>query len=157
MVGHLAAWNYFQSAEAEVNDAFIAQWKKFIKNDKRVTNDPMEATYIGFEMWAKSVDVAGTTAVDQVREAMYGIAVPNLTGGIAVMNTNHHLTKPVLIGEIQDDGQFEIVWQTKKGVIGDAWTDHLSTSAKVVADWTKPIACGNYNIATSVCSGQNYK
>ncbi len=156
LVGHLAAWNYFQSAEADINDEFISKWKKFIKNDKRVTNDPMEATYIGFEMWAKAVEVAGTTKVDAVRDAMYGITVPNLTGGTAVMNTNHHLTKPVLIGEIQDNGQFEIVWQTKKGVIGDAWTDHLPTSAKVVADWTKPIACGNYNLETKVCSGQNY-
>ena len=70
---------------------------------------------------------------------MYGITYPNLTGGIAVMNTNHHLTKPVLIGEIQDDGQFEIVWETPKGVIGDAWTDYLPESANLVADWTAPI------------------
>ncbi|WP_432455513.1 urea ABC transporter substrate-binding protein [Agarivorans sp. QJM3NY_29] len=156
LVGHLAAWNYFQSAESEANDEFIAAWKAYTGDDKRVTNDPMEATYIGFQMWAEAVEKAGTTATDEVREAMYGITVPNLTGGYAVMNTNHHLTKPVLIGEIQADGQFDIVWQTMGGVIGDAWTNHLPESALLVADWTAPISCGNFNIKTGQCSGQNY-
>lgn len=156
LVGHLAAWNYFMSADADVNKDFIKMWHKFIKDKKRVTNDPMEATYIGFKMWVEAVKKAGTTDVDAVREAMYGITVPNLTGGIAVMNTNHHLTKPVLIGEIQEDGQFETVWQTMGGVIGDAWTDFLPESASIVADWTPPISCGNFNIKTGKCSGQNY-
>ena len=157
LVGHLAAWNYFMSAESEVNDEFIESWLKFIKDDKRVTNDPMEAHVIGFDMWVKAVEKAGTTKVDPVREAMYGITVPNLTGGTAVMNTNHHLTKPVLIGEIQADGQFDIVWSTDGGVIGDAWTDYLPESSRIVADWTSPIKCGNYNIDTGKCSGQNYE
>lgn len=156
LVGHLAAWNYFMSAEADENDAFIEKWHAFIGDEDRVTNDPMEAHYIGFNMWVKAVESVGTTDVDVVREAMYGITYPNLTGGIAVMNTNHHLTKPVLIGEIQDDGQFETVWQTPKGVIGDAWTDFLPESKNLVADWTQPIFCGNFNIKTGDCSGQNY-
>jgi urea transport system substrate-binding protein len=156
LVGHLAAWNYFMSAKSPENDAFIEKWHKFIKDKKRPTNDPMEATYIGFKMWVQAVEKAGTTDVDAVRKAMYGITVPNLTGGIAVMNTNHHLTKPVLIGEIQEDGQFEIVWKTPGGVIGDAWTDFLPESANLVADWTPPISCGNFNIKTGKCSGQNY-
>ncbi|MGY5451521.1 urea ABC transporter substrate-binding protein [Agarivorans sp. MS3-6] len=156
LVGHLAAWNYFQSADSEANESFIEAWKAYTGDDKRVTNDPMEATYIGFQMWAEAVEKAGTTDTDPVRDAMYGITVPNLTGGYAVMNTNHHLTKPVLIGEIQADGQFETVWQTAGGVIGDAWTDHLEESALIVADWTAPIACGNFNIKTGQCSGQNY-
>jgi urea transport system substrate-binding protein len=156
LVGHLAAWNYFMSAEAEVNAAFIKIWHAFIKDDKRVTNDPMEAHYIGFNMWVKAVEKAGTTDVDSVRSAIYGVTYPNLTGGTAVMNTNHHLTKPVLIGEIQADGQFETVWQTTGGVIGDAWTDFLPESARLVADWTAPINCGNFNIDSGKCSGQNY-
>ena len=156
LVGHLAAWNYFMSADSEENDAFISDWLKFIKDDKRVTNDPMEAHVIGFEMWVNAVEKVGTTDVDAVREAMYGITVPNLTGGIAVMNTNHHLTKPVLIGEIQSDGQFDIVWSTTGGVIGDAWTDFLPDSSKIVADWTAPIKCGNFNVETGKCSGQNF-
>ncbi len=156
LVGHLAAWNYFMSAESEANDEFITKWHKFIGSEDRVTNDPMEAHYIGFNMWVKAVESVGTTDVDTVRQAMYGITYPNLTGGIAVMNTNHHLTKPVLIGEIQDDGQFEIVWSTPKGVIGDAWTDFLPESKNLVADWTAPIMCGNFNITSGKCSGQNY-
>tara|TARA_B100001057_G_scaffold282633_1_gene283009 strand:+ start:2325 stop:3608 length:1284 start_codon:yes stop_codon:yes gene_type:complete len=156
LVGHLAAWNYFMSAESDVNDDFIEKWHTFIKDEKRVTNDPMEAHFIGFNMWVKAVEKVGSTEVDVVRPAMYGITYPNLTGGIAVMNTNHHLTKPVLIGEIQADGQFETVWQTSGGVIGDAWTDHLPDSARLVADWSAPIKCGNFNIDTSKCSGQNY-
>ena len=156
LVGHLAAWNYFMSSESEENDAFIEAWHEFIGDDNRVTNDPMEATVIGFNLWVKAVEIAGTTEVDVVRPAMYGLTVPNLTGGVAVMNTNHHLTKPVLIGEILDDGQFEIVYETLAGVIGDAWTDYLPDSSLLVADWTSPIKCGNYNIKTGVCSGQNY-
>lgn len=157
LVGHLAAWNYFMSAESDENDAFIKQWHGFIKNDERVTNDPMEATYIGFNMWAKAVAKAKTTKVDDVRQAMYGIEVPNLTGGTARMLPNHHLTKPVLIGEIQEDGQFQTVWQTDAEVPGDAWTDYLTESAKIVADWQDAkILCGNYNTETKTCSGQNY-
>ncbi|MFT6791988.1 MAG: urea transport system substrate-binding protein [Cellvibrionaceae bacterium] len=155
--GHLAAWNYFQSAEADINDEFIAKWKAFVGDDDRVTNDPMEATYIGFNAWMKAVDKAGTTDVDKVRTAMYGIEIPNLTGGTAEVLSNHHFTKPVLIGEIQEDGQFETVWSTDSEVPGDAWTDHLPESAKIIADWRDPkINCGNYNTETKTCSGQNY-
>jgi urea transport system substrate-binding protein len=156
LVGHLAAWNYFQSVESDANDAFIADWKKYIGDDKRVTNDPMEATYIGFEMWVKAVEKAGTTEVDAVEQAMIGIAVPNLTGGTAVMNANHHLSKPVLIGEIQDDGQFEVVWQTPDTVIGDAWSNFLPSSKNLISDWTAPISCGNFDVKTAKCSGQNF-
>ncbi|AJD53761.1 urea ABC transporter substrate-binding protein [Thalassospira xiamenensis] len=143
LVGHLAAWNYFQSVEADANTAFIEKWHAFIGDEKRVTNDPMEATYIGFNMWKQAVEQAGTTDVDAVRQAMYGQEVANLTGGIAVMNTNHHLSKPVLIGEVQDDGQFDIVWETEGTVVGDAWSDFLPESAKLTADWTYPWVCGN--------------
>ena len=143
LVGHLAAWNYFMSVDSSENAEFIKKWKTFIKDDKRVTNDPMEATYIGFKMWTQAVEQAGTTSVDAVRQAMYGQKVANLTGGTAIMNTNHHLSKPVLIGEIQADGQFDVVWQTEGEVKGDAWSDFLPESAKLTADWTFPWVCGN--------------
>ena len=84
-----------------------------------------------------------------------GIEVPNLTGGTAKMLANHHLTKPVLIGEIQEDGQFEVVWETEGLVDGDAWSDFLPGSKDIIADWTAPIKCGNYNTVTKTCSGQN--
>ncbi|PCI41624.1 MAG: urea ABC transporter substrate-binding protein [Rhodospirillaceae bacterium] len=147
LVGHLAAWNYFMSVESPENEKFISTWKKFIKDDNRVTNDPMEATYIGFKMWGQAVQQAGTTDVDAVRQAMYGQKVKNLTGGMAVMNTNHHLSKPVVIGEIQDDGQFDVVWETDGVVKGDAWSDFIPQSAKLKSDWTYPWACGNCSVA----------
>ncbi len=155
LVGHLAAWNYFQSVETPENAAFIKRWKSFIKDDKRVTNDPMEAHYIGFKMWVKAVEKVGTTDPTKVGEALIGVTVPNLTGGFATMFQNHHLSKPVLIGEIQEDGQFAIVWETPDVVIGDAWSNFLDGSKDIVADWTFPISCGNFNIRTGKCSGQS--
>ncbi|HGZ71174.1 MAG TPA: urea ABC transporter substrate-binding protein [Nitratifractor sp.] len=157
LVGHLAAWNYFQSAESDINKEFIAKWKAYKKDKKKVTNDPMEATYIGFSMWVKAVEKAGTTKPDAVQKAMIGISVPNLTGGTATMMPNHHLTKPVLIGEIQEDGQFETVWQTKGTVVGDAWSDYLEGSKDLISDWRAPLNCGAYNVKTHKCQGQNYK
>ena len=109
LVGHLAAWNYFESVKNPTNEAFIKQWHDFIKNPKRVTNDPMEAHYIGFKMWTQAVRQAGTTDVDAVRQAMYGQKVQAPSGFVELMNTNHHLSKPVMIGEIRPDGQFDVV------------------------------------------------
>lgn len=157
LVGHLAAWNYFMSVEDEHNDEFIEAWHKFIKSDDRVTNDPMEAHYIGFNMWVKAVEKAGTTDPDAVADALIGVAVPNLSGGLSAMMPNHHITKPVLIGEILDDGQFQIVSRTPGLVVGDAWSDFLEGSKDLISDWRKPLSCGNYNVKTAKCSGQNYE
>lgn len=156
LVGHLAAWNYFMSVDTTKNAAFIQQWKDYIKNPKRVTNDPMEAHYIGFNMWVKAVEKAGTTDPDAVQKAIIGVEFPNLTGGTSKMLPNHHISKPVLIGEIQDNGQFLTVWQTNKLIDGDAWSDFLPESKPIIADWTAPINCGNFNTKTKKCSGQKY-
>ena len=156
LVGHLAAWNYFMSVDSTKNAAFIDKWREYIKNPKRVTNDPMEAHYIGFNMWVKAVEKAGTTDPDAVQKAIIGVEYPNLSGGTSKMLPNHHISKPVLIGEIQGDGQFVTVWQTNKLVDGDAWSDFLPDSKPIVADWTAPISCGNYNTKTKKCSGQKY-
>jgi urea transport system substrate-binding protein len=153
LVGHLAAWNYFQSVENPANEEFIKSWHTFIKDEKRVTNDPMEAHFIGFNLWVKAVEKAGVTDVDDVLKALVGLETPNLTGGTAKLLPNHHLTKPVLIGEIQSDGQFQVVWETEKEVEGDAWSDYLPESADLIADWTDPINCGNYNQKTKTCGG----
>jgi urea transport system substrate-binding protein len=155
LVGHLAAWNYFMSVKSPVNDAWIKKWHAFTKNPKRTFNDPMEAHVIGFEMWVKAVEKAKSTETDKVAAAIIGIEVPNLTGGTAKMLPNHHLTKPVLIGEVRADGQFDTVWQTKGTVPGDAWTDFLPASKDIEADWVT-LKCGNYNKVTKKCSGQNY-
>jgi len=143
LVGHLAAWNYFESVKNPTNDVFIKQWHAFIKDPKRVTNDPMEAHYIGFKMWTQAVQQAGTTDVDAVRQAMYGQKVQAPSGPIEVMNTNHHLSKPVMIGEIQANGQFDIVWQTKEAIKADAWSPYLPEDKGKIADWTYPWVCGN--------------
>ncbi|PTU31780.1 urea ABC transporter substrate-binding protein [Stenotrophobium rhamnosiphilum] len=153
--GHLAAWNYFQSIKSPANKVAIDNWHKFIKNDKRTFNDPMEATYIGFNLWVKAVEKAKTTDVSKVSDAIIGLETPNLTGGVAKVLPNHHITKPVYIGEIKDDGQFDIVWKTKAEVPGDAWSDFLPGSKDLVADWVT-LKCGNYNTKTKKCSGQNF-
>ncbi|MEX4010552.1 urea ABC transporter substrate-binding protein [Mesorhizobium sediminum] len=153
LVGHLAAWNYFMSVDTPENASFIETWHAFIGNEDRVTNDPMEAHYIGFNMWAAAVEKAQSTEADAVIDAIVGVEVPNLTGGTAVMLPNHHITKPVLIGEIQDDGQFDVVWETEGLVPGDAWSDYLPESAVLEADWTDPVNCGNYNTETKSCGG----
>jgi urea transport system substrate-binding protein len=148
LVGHLAAWNYFMSADTPANAEFITAWKAFA-GENRVTNDPMEAHYIGFNMWVNAATAAGSVEVDAVRAAMYGQEFPNLTGGTAVMLPNHHLAKPVLIGEIRADGQFDIISQTSE-VEGDAWTDYLPESAVLTSDW-KDLGCGMYNTETKTC------
>src|SRR3982750_2129647 len=147
LVGHLAAWNYFQSVKNPTNEAFIKQWKEYIKSPKRVTNDPMEAHLIGFKMWAQAVRQAGTTDVDAVRQAMYGQKVKAPSGFVSVMNTNLHLSKPVMIGEIRPDGQFDVVWQTKEPIKADAWSPHLPEDKGKIADWTYPWVCGNCTAA----------
>jgi urea transport system substrate-binding protein len=154
LVGHLAAWNYFESIENPANAEFIKTWKAFTKNDKRVTNDPMEAAYIGFSMWVKAVEKAGTTDTDAVVDSIIGVSVPNLTGGYSAMLPNHHITKPVYIGEIQGDGQFDTVWQTPGLVAGDEWSDYLPDSKDLISDWRKPMSCGNFNVASGKCGGK---
>jgi urea transport system substrate-binding protein len=156
LVGHLAAWNYFESISSPANSAFIKQWKTFIKKADRTTNDPMEAHYIGFNLWVKAVEKAKSTSVDAVLAALPGLETPNLTGGVARLLPNHHITKPVYIGEVRADGQFDVVWKTNTTVAGDAWSDYLPVSKDTEADWVK-LKCGNYNTKTKTCSGQNYK
>jgi len=153
LVGHLAAWNYFMSVDNPANKAFIKKWHDFTKNPKRVTNDPMEAHYIGFNLWVKAVEKAQSTDVNKVLKAIVGLETPNLTGGVAKVLPNHHITKPVLIGEIQADGQFQVVWETPSMVPGEAWSHYLPESKDLIGDWTDPINCGNYNTKTKKCGG----
>ncbi|MBF8221716.1 urea ABC transporter substrate-binding protein [Halomonas sp. 328] len=155
LVGHLAAWNYFMSVDTDTNYDFIDAWIDWTGDEEAVTNDPMEAHYIGFNMWAEAVRKAGTTDVDAVKDAIIGVTVPNLSGGYAAMMPNHHITKPVLIGEVQDNGQFDIVWQTPSSVAGDAWSDYLPGSRDLISDWRAPLRCGNFNVATGSCGGSN--
>ncbi len=137
LVGHLAAWNYFMSLKNKENSAFISRWKAYVKRnnlagaDGRVTNDPMEATYVGIHMWAQAVKKAGTTKVDAVRTAMAGQTFLAPDGFTLKMDeTNHHLWKPVMIGEIQANGQFSVVWKTNKTIRAQPWSPFISGNEK---------------------------
>jgi urea transport system substrate-binding protein len=152
LVGHLAAWNYFESIKTPANEAFIKEWHEFIKNPKRTTNDPMEAHYIGFNMWVKAVTKIGTADPDKVIEALPGTKQANLTGGVSELLPNHHITKPVYIGEIRPDGQFNVVWKTPGLVPGAAWSPYIATSKDLIGDWVVH-KCGNWNTVTNKCGG----
>ncbi len=150
LVGHLAAWNYFMSVDSEANKDFVKQWQAYVKKhdlpggDKRVTSDPMAAHYVGFKMWVQAVEQAGTTDPDAVRQAVAGQTVEGPSGYTITMDRkNHHLHKPVLIGEMTADGQFDIVWQTDGPIRAEAWSPHIPGSAEKIADWTYPWVCGN--------------
>ncbi len=153
LVGHLAAWNYFESVDTPANKAFIDQWHAYTKNPKRVTNDPMEAAYIGFNMWVKGVEKAESWDPAKVIPAMIGVSVPNLTGSYSTMMPNHHITKPVLIAEIQADGQFNVVSQTPGTIVAQAWSPYLEGSKDLISDWLPPMSCGNYNVVLGKCGG----
>ncbi|HZL30668.1 MAG TPA: urea ABC transporter substrate-binding protein [Pseudolabrys sp.] len=153
LVGHLAAWNYFESIKTPANAKFIKDWQAYTKNSKRTTNDPMEAHVIGFAMWVKAVEKVNSTDPDKVIDALPGITAPNLTGGTSTMLPNHHITKPVFVGEIRGDGQLDVVWKSKGLVPGDAWSDYLPGSKDLEADWVT-LKCGNYNKVTKKCGGQ---
>ena len=153
LVGHLAAWNYFESVNTSTNKAFIKEWQAFTKNPKRTTNDPMEAHYIGFNMWVQAVKKAGTVDPSKVLDALIGVAAPNLSGGEATLMPNHHITKPVLIGEIEANGQFNIVSQTPGTIVAQEWSPYLEGSRDLIADWRPPMSCGNYNVKLGKCGG----
>lgn len=156
LIGHLAAWNYFMSINTPLNKEWIAKWHAFTKNPKRTFNDPMEAHVIGFQLWVKAVEKAGTTDTEKVIAALPGLEVANLTGSTAKVLANHHITKPVYIGEVRGDGQFDVVWKSATAIAGEAWSQYLPGSKDIEADWVT-LKCGNYNKVTKVCSGQNYK
>lgn len=134
LVGHLAAWNYFMSIKNTPNTAFKKKWATYAKangiaghKDKPLTNDPMEATYIGLNMWAQAVAKAGTTDTDKVIAAMAGQTFQAPGGFMSTMDkANHHLHKPVFIGEVKADGQFNVVWKTKGPVVADPWSDYIA-------------------------------
>jgi urea transport system substrate-binding protein len=142
LVGHMAAWNYFHSVKSPENEAFIKMWADFNEQRDKITNDPMEATLIGFRMWAQAVVQARTTDVDAVRQAMYGQRIKAPSGFEVVMNTNHHLSKPVMIGRVSSSGTLDVIWQSINPVRADAWSRYLPDSAKATADWTFPWVCG---------------
>jgi urea transport system substrate-binding protein len=150
LTSQLAAWNYFQSVKSAENDAFIKMWADFNEQRDKTTNDPMEATFIGFRMWAQAVSQAGTTDVNAVRQAMYGQRVRAPSGFEVVMNTNHHLSKPAMIGKLDATGTFDVVWRSISPIKASVWSPYLPDSARKIADWTFPWVCGG-------CTEPTYK
>jgi len=133
LVGHLAAWNYFMSLKNPSNDAFIKKYRAYARKKglanagKVVTNDPMEATYVGIHMWKQAVEKAKSTAPDKVIAAMSGQTYQAPSGFLLKMDeTNHHLHKPVFIGEIRPDGQFNVVWKTKAPIRAQPWSPFVA-------------------------------
>ncbi len=134
LVGHLAAWNYFQSVKNPDNDrlrqeveGLCGQARSCRTPDKVVTNDPMEATYVGIHMWKQAVEKAKSTDTDKVIAAMGGQTFKAPSGFTLTMDkTNHHLHKPVMIGEIKADGQFNVVWKTKGPIRAQPWSPFIA-------------------------------
>src|SRR5277367_2628545 len=155
LLGHLAAWNYFESIKTPANEKFIKEWQAYTKNPKRTTNDPMEATYIGFNMWVKAVEKAKSTDPDKVIDALPGTEAPNLTGGMSKMLPNHHITKPVFIGEIKANGQFDVVFKTPGLVVAQPWSPYLPESKNLIGDWLPPMSCGSYDVVAGKCLGNH--
>jgi len=143
LVGHLTAWSYFQSINTPENKVFVDKWHAYTKDPKRVTNDPMESGYLLINMWAHAVQQAGTTDVNAVRQALMGQKMKSPSGFEVTMGTNHFISKPLMIGEIRPDGQFDIVYQTKTAVVPDAWSPYVPDDKGKVADWSYPGVCGN--------------
>ena len=137
LVGHLAAWNYFMSIKNPTNAAWIKEWSEYAKAkklptaDKPLTNDPMEATYIGIHMWAQAVEKAKSTDTDKVIAAMAGQKFKAPSGFVAEMDEkNHHLHKPVFIGEVKADGQFRTVWKTPGPIKAQPWSPFIAGNDK---------------------------
>ena len=138
LVGHLAAWNYFMSIKAPANDEFTKKWAAYAKakniaghKDKPLTNDPMEATYIGIHMWKQAVEKAQSFDVAKVSAAMGGQTFTAPSGITSTMDAkNHHLHKAVFIGEIKADGQFNVVWKTKGPVKAQPWSPFIAGNDK---------------------------
>ncbi|PZV09273.1 MAG: urea ABC transporter substrate-binding protein [Leptolyngbya sp.] len=144
LVGHLASWNYFQTVETPENEKWVADFKAEFGED-RVTNDPMEAAYIMVYLWKQAVEAAGSFDIAEVRAAAYGqsMAAPE---GTVTMNANHHLSKTVRLGEVMDDGMFNIVWETDGPVDPEPWNQFVPDTIGFACDWSDPAKGGKFEI-----------
>ncbi|MGB3299457.1 MAG: urea ABC transporter substrate-binding protein [Phormidesmis sp.] len=144
LIGHYASWNYFQTVEEPANTKWVEDFKAKYGED-RVTNDPMEAAYIAVYLWAQSVEKAGTTDIPAVREAAYGQTLDAPEGKVT-MEANHHLTKTVRIGEIRDDGMFDIVFATDAPIEPVPWNQYVPDTKGYACDWSDAAKGGKYKI-----------
>jgi urea transport system substrate-binding protein len=142
LVGHLASWNYFQTVDTPENEKWVADFKAEYGED-RVTNDPMEAAYIMVYLWKQAVEAAGSFDIAEVRTAAYGqnMAAPE---GPVTMNVNHHLSKTVRIGEVKEDGMFEVLWATEGPVDPEPWNQFVPDTKGFACDWSDPAKGGQF-------------
>jgi urea transport system substrate-binding protein len=140
--GHYASWNYFQTVESPANDKFVKAFKAKYGED-RVTNDPMEAAYIMVYLWKQAVEKAGTTDLEPVRKAAVGQTMDAPEGKVT-MQANHHISKTVRIGEIREDGLFDIVWSTEAPLDPIPWNQYVKETKGYACDWTDPAKGGKY-------------
>ncbi len=144
LVGHYAAWNYFQTVETPENEAFVAAFKEKYGED-RVTNDPMEAAYIMVYLWKQAVEEAGTTDLEEVRAAAIGQQFDAPEGPVQ-MYPNHHISKTVRVGQVREDGLFDIVWSTDGPVEPQPWNQYVAETKGYACDWTDPEKGGKYQM-----------
>ncbi|MEB3289130.1 MAG: urea ABC transporter substrate-binding protein [Leptolyngbya sp.] len=144
LVGHLASWNYFQTVDTPENAKWVADFLAEFGED-RVTNDPMEAAYIMVYLWKQAVEAAGTFDIPEVRAAAYGqsMAAPE---GPVTMNVNHHLSKTVRIGEVKEDGMFEVLWATEGPVDPEPWNQFVPDTKGFACDWSDPAKGGQFKM-----------
>jgi len=143
--GHYAAWNYFMSVDSPANNKFVDAFKAKYGAD-RVTNDPMEAAYIGVYLWKQAVEQAKTADdLEKVRAAAYGQTF-DAPEGMVTMNPNHHLSKVVRIGEIMKDGQFKVVFSTDKAISPVPWNQFVAETKGFACDWSDPKKGGKYKM-----------
>jgi urea transport system substrate-binding protein len=140
--GHYAAWNYFQTVDSEASKKFVDAFKAEYGDD-RVVNDPMEAAYVMVYLWKQAVEQAGTTDLEPVREAALGQTL-EAPGGTYTLENNHHLSKVVRIGEVRDDGLFEIVYATDGPVVPIPWNQYVAETKGFACDWSDPEKGGKY-------------
>ncbi len=143
--GHYAAWNYFQTVDTPANKKFVEAFKKEYGAD-RVTNDPMEAAYIAIYLWKQAVEKAGSPELAKVRAAAYGQTIDAPEGKVTV-NANHHISKIVRIGQVRDDGLFDIIYATPKPVEPIPWNQFVKETKEFACDWSDPAKGGKYKKA----------
>ncbi|MBE9047423.1 urea ABC transporter substrate-binding protein, partial [Pleurocapsales cyanobacterium LEGE 10410] len=142
--GNYAAWNYFQTVETPQNNKFVSDFKAEY-GDERVTNDPMESAYIMVYLWKQAVEQAGTTDVEAVRQAAVGQAFDAPQGRVE-MQPNHHISQTVRIGQVRDDGLFDVVWSTEDSLEPVPWNQYVKETQGYACDWTDPNKGGKYKV-----------
>ena len=142
--GHYASWNYYQTVETPENNKFVSDFKAKY-GDERVTNDPMESAYIMVYLWKQAVEQAGSTDMEAVREAAVGQAFDAPQGRVE-MQPNHHISQTVRLGQVREDGLFDIVWSTDEALEPVPWNQYVAETQGFGCDWTDPNKGGKYKV-----------